>query len=82
MFGKVLLTLVLYLLSEAVTGDDSGIEGILSRLEKERNINFGFSLREKENTTHLQSDHDEDDWPAGTSKDVVSWFYYNSPFST
>ncbi|KAL5761879.1 hypothetical protein ACOSP7_018143 [Xanthoceras sorbifolium] len=56
---------------EAVTGDDSGIEGILSRLEKERNINFGFALREDENTTHLQSDHDKDDWLAGTSKDVI-----------
>ncbi|KAK1552061.1 hypothetical protein Q3G72_009753 [Acer saccharum] len=56
---------------EAATADDSGIEGILSRLEKERNINFGFALRDKENTTQLQSDHEKDDWLAGTSKDVT-----------
>ena len=62
----------MYSLREAATADDSGIEGILSRLEKERNINFGFALRDKENTTQLQSDHEKDDWLAGTSKDVVS----------
>ncbi|KAI9168862.1 hypothetical protein LWI28_002987 [Acer negundo] len=56
---------------EAATANDSGIEGILSRLEKERNINFGFALRDKGNTTQLQRDHEKDDWLAGTSKDVT-----------
>ncbi|KAK2636284.1 hypothetical protein Ddye_031076 [Dipteronia dyeriana] len=56
---------------EAATADDSGIEGILSRLEKERNINFGFALGDEGNTTQLQSNHEKDDWLAGTGKDVT-----------
>ncbi|XP_048235253.1 protein PTST homolog 2, chloroplastic isoform X2 [Ricinus communis] len=39
---------------ETEAEDDSGIEGILSRLEKERNMNFGFGLSETGGSTHVQ----------------------------
>lgn len=54
-----------------MAGDDSGIDGILSRLEKERNMNFGFSLKEKEIGTRLLSENGEDDRLAGILKGGV-----------
>ncbi|KAF8390281.1 hypothetical protein HHK36_024806 [Tetracentron sinense] len=43
-------------------GDDAGIEGILSRLEKERNLSFGFGLREKESSSSVWKNDNGDDW--------------------
>lgn len=54
---------------EQAIEDDSGIEGILNRLEKERNTNFGFGLREKGNTACVQSDGRKDDRHVETSKE-------------
>lgn len=62
---------LLFFPREAAGDDDSGIDGILSRLEKARNINFGLATREKENT-HSQSDDVIHSWLDGTSEDVVS----------
>ncbi|OMO57959.1 Immunoglobulin E-set [Corchorus olitorius] len=47
---------------EVVAEDDCGIKGILSRLERERNINFGFDAREKgdNNTCPRSSDSEEE----------------------
>lgn len=64
------------LVREQAIEDDSGIEGILNRLEKERNTNFGFGLREKGNTACVQSDGRKDDQHVETSKEEVNWFFY------
>ncbi|BFG16600.1 hypothetical protein CerSpe_028750 [Prunus speciosa] len=42
-------------LEAATTEDDTGIEGILNRLEKQRNLTFGFNLKEKEDDVFFPS---------------------------
>ncbi|OMO51667.1 hypothetical protein CCACVL1_29656 [Corchorus capsularis] len=57
---------------EVVAEDDSGIEGILSRLERERNINFGFGIREKgHNNTSSQSNDSEEESLVQSSMDMT-----------
>ncbi|KAJ0039147.1 hypothetical protein Pint_23143 [Pistacia integerrima] len=56
---------------EATAEEDSGIEGILSRLEKERNINFGFNSREKGKASPNQFDDHKDDWLERTSNNMA-----------
>ncbi|KAJ0095168.1 hypothetical protein Patl1_16311 [Pistacia atlantica] len=56
---------------EATAEEDSGIEGILSRLEKERNINFGFNSREKGKASPNQCDDHKDDWLERTSNNMA-----------
>ncbi|XP_021685445.2 protein PTST homolog 2, chloroplastic isoform X2 [Hevea brasiliensis] len=56
---------------ETAAVNDSGIEGILSRLEKERNMNFGFGLREKAENTYVQSNGLEHNLLAKSSKIVA-----------
>ncbi|KAF9677939.1 hypothetical protein SADUNF_Sadunf08G0160100 [Salix dunnii] len=53
---------------ESATDDDAGIGGILYRLEKERNMNFGFALKEIESTTRVQSSEINHDWLPKTTK--------------
>lgn len=55
--------------------DDCGIEGILSRLDRERNKNFGFGFREKDENTCSQSYDHEDVSLVEASMDSVWWFY-------
>ncbi|KAB1220732.1 hypothetical protein CJ030_MR3G002943 [Morella rubra] len=50
---------------------ESGIEGILNRLEKQRNRTFGIKLKQKGNDIRLESDHGKDDWHSGTSMDTT-----------
>ena len=57
---------------EMAAGDESGIEGILNRLERQRNLSFGFDLRSKGNGTSFPSIHAKDDRYLGTSIDAVS----------
>ncbi|KAG7979404.1 hypothetical protein I3843_05G129800 [Carya illinoinensis] len=56
---------------ETAVEDESGIEGILNRLEKQRNMTFGFGLREQGNDAHFPRSHCEDDWHPGTSIDTI-----------
>ncbi|KAJ8773746.1 hypothetical protein K2173_006396 [Erythroxylum novogranatense] len=53
---------------EIAAEDDSGTEGILHRLEKERNRNLGFGLRRKGGSTNVQSNDLKSDWLAGASE--------------
>lgn len=49
--GKGFNSTVVYMCREAATTeDDTGIAGILNRLEKQRNLTLGFTLREKEDS--------------------------------
>uniref|UniRef100_A0A2P2KKM6 Uncharacterized protein MANES_01G191800 n=1 Tax=Rhizophora mucronata TaxID=61149 RepID=A0A2P2KKM6_RHIMU len=57
---------------ETRTGNDSGIEGILNRLDKERNMNFGFGLRKRANGTLVQSNELKCDWLADTPKNATA----------
>ncbi|XP_073054355.1 protein PTST homolog 2, chloroplastic isoform X1 [Primulina eburnea] len=50
---------------------DTGIEGILNRLEKQRNINFGVDLKPVGYGTHATSKDEADDSHIGTSSDVA-----------
>ncbi|WCJ21783.1 5'-AMP-activated protein kinase-related [Euphorbia peplus] len=52
---------------ETSADEDSGIEGILNRLEKERDISFGYGLRERE-VSHVQSNDIRHDWLTKSSK--------------
>lgn len=54
------------------TEHETGIEGILSRLEKERNLTFGFGVGENEE--RRVSNNENDEWHSGFSTDAVSWF--------
>ncbi|XWS63569.1 hypothetical protein CRYUN_Cryun06bG0111400 [Craigia yunnanensis] len=56
---------------EVVAEDECGIEGILSRLERERNMNFGFGFREKGDNTCFQSNDYEDKNLVDASKDAA-----------
>eukprot|EP00258_Populus_trichocarpa_P046228 XP_024462247.1 protein PTST homolog 2, chloroplastic isoform X1 [Populus trichocarpa] len=53
---------------ETATEDDAGIGGIVYRLEKERNMNLGFALKEIESTTRVQSSDINHDWLPKTTK--------------
>lgn len=57
---------------EMATGDESGIEGILNRLERQRTLSFGFDSRSKGNGSSFPSIHAKDDKHLGTSIDAVS----------
>ncbi|XP_023888575.2 protein PTST homolog 2, chloroplastic isoform X1 [Quercus suber] len=56
---------------EMAAGDESGIEGILNRLERQRNLSFGFDLRSKGNGTSFPRIHAKDDRHLGTSIDAT-----------
>lgn len=53
----------------APTEVDTGIEGILNRLEKQRNLTLGFVLKDKEDSICLQNN---DKKCPETSTDAVS----------
>eukprot|EP00258_Populus_trichocarpa_P049387 XP_024465406.1 protein PTST homolog 2, chloroplastic isoform X5 [Populus trichocarpa] len=55
-------------LRDTATEDDAGIGGILYRLEKERNMNLGFALKEIESTTRVQSSNVNHDLLPKTTK--------------
>ncbi|XWS34942.1 hypothetical protein CRYUN_Cryun21dG0080800 [Craigia yunnanensis] len=55
---------------EVVAEDDCGIEGILNRLERERNMNFGFGIREKGDNTCSQSNDSEEESIVQASMDA------------
>ncbi|XP_042496923.1 protein PTST homolog 2, chloroplastic-like [Macadamia integrifolia] len=50
---------------------DAGIEGILSRLEKERNLQFGFGSRAKESSSSDMR-NEKDDWQPKVIADTVN----------
>lgn len=60
-------------IANASSGHETGIEGILSRLEKERSLAFGFGVVENEDSTFSASDNEKDDWHSEFSADAVSW---------
>lgn len=55
------------------TEDEIGVEGILSRLQKQRNLTFGLGLGDKEHSTFLPSSDGKEDWHPKLSTDLVSW---------
>lgn len=59
----------------APTEVDTGIEGILNRLEKQRNLTLGFVLKDKEDSICLQNNDKKYDWCPETSTDAVSSCY-------
>jgi len=63
-----------YFHRETATEDESGIEGILNRLEKQRNLTFGVGLKEKGNGAQFPINRGKDDWQPGTLLDTVCQF--------
>ncbi|GLU09330.1 hypothetical protein SLE2022_261960 [Rubroshorea leprosula] len=59
-------------LEEVAAEDGRGIEDILSRLEKERNINFGFGFNEKEISARFPSNDHKDDFLPQQSTTIVA----------
>lgn len=58
-------------ITNASAGHETGIEGILSRLEKERSLAFGFGVVENEDSAFSASDNEEDDWHSEFSADAT-----------
>ncbi|KAL6187647.1 hypothetical protein ACLB2K_039044 [Fragaria x ananassa] len=58
-------------LEAATTEVDTGIEGILNRLEKQRNLTIGFVLRDTEDSTGVASNDNKHDWSHETSTDAT-----------
>ncbi|KAM5567093.1 hypothetical protein ABKV19_015289 [Rosa sericea] len=58
-------------LEAATTEVDTGIEGILNRLEKQRNLTLGFVLRDKEDSTGLANNDNKHDRCPETSTDAT-----------
>ncbi|XP_057949178.1 protein PTST homolog 2, chloroplastic [Malania oleifera] len=56
---------------ETASADDMGIEGILNRLEKQRNMSFGPGLKERENSSHVFSNDGGEDWRPGIPDEVA-----------
>ncbi|EXB63804.1 hypothetical protein L484_021075 [Morus notabilis] len=50
---------------------ETGIEGILSRLEKERSLTFGFGVAEHDDRTFSASNNGKDDLHSGFSSDAT-----------
>nr|KJB31401.1 hypothetical protein B456_005G189700 [Gossypium raimondii] len=56
---------------EVAAKDDCGVEGILSRLERERNVNFGIGFRDKGDNTCPQTNCTEEESLVQASTDVT-----------
>ncbi|GMJ13142.1 PROTEIN TARGETING TO STARCH 2 [Hibiscus trionum] len=56
---------------EAAAEDDCGINGILSRLEKERNMNFGIGFKDQGDNTCSQTNCSEEESLVQASTDVT-----------
>ncbi|XP_061351953.1 protein PTST homolog 2, chloroplastic [Gastrolobium bilobum] len=64
--------------SVELEAEESGIEGILNRLEKERSSSFGLGFREKEVSISSEKNEDKDEWDHRTTTDTVSADLKNS----
>lgn len=55
---------------------ESGIEGILKRLERQRRLSFGLRMRRNGGINHESRNLDKDEQSGGAFKDVgeFSWF--------
>lgn len=64
--------------SVAIEAGESGIEGILNRLEKERNSSFGLEFRDKEDSMSSENNEDKDQWDHRTTMNTVAADLENS----
>ncbi|CAL0318285.1 unnamed protein product [Lupinus luteus] len=64
--------------SEEIKAGQSGIEGILNRLEIERNSSFGLEFREKEDCMSSENHVDKDQWDHRTTMAAVDAVLENS----
>jgi len=60
-----------FLVCRGIEAGKSGIEGILSRLEKQRNRSFGLDL----DNVSFENNEDKDEWDPRTTTDTVSKYY-------
>jgi hypothetical protein len=63
------------LLNRDIEAEESGIEGILNRLEKYRNSSFGLGFGEKEVGFSSDNKKDKEERDHRTIKDGVSKYY-------
>ncbi|KAK7307145.1 hypothetical protein VNO77_39956 [Canavalia gladiata] len=64
--------------SVEIEAEESGVEGILNRLEKQRSSSFGLGFREKEDSVSFKNNEDTDEWEHRTTKDEVAANLENS----
>ncbi|KAE9605494.1 hypothetical protein Lal_00025015 [Lupinus albus] len=64
--------------SAEIEAGQSGIEGILNRLENERNNSFGLEFREKEDSMPSENNVDKDQWDHRTTMAAVDAVLENS----
>ncbi|KAJ8441300.1 hypothetical protein Cgig2_024812 [Carnegiea gigantea] len=60
---------------ETTTEDDSGIEGILNRLERQRSLSFGLRKEKHGSINHNSMDAGEDEQSADTLKDAGNSYH-------
>ncbi|TKY69737.1 PTST protein [Spatholobus suberectus] len=58
--------------SVEIEADESGIEGILNRLEKQRSSFLGLGFIEKEDSISSKNNEDKDDWDHRTTTDAIA----------
>ncbi|KAK7309559.1 hypothetical protein RJT34_06385 [Clitoria ternatea] len=64
--------------SVEIEAEESGIEGILNRLEKQRNSFLGLSSREKQDSSFSENNEGKDEWDHKTTTDAVAADLENS----
>ncbi|XP_057448338.1 protein PTST homolog 2, chloroplastic isoform X2 [Lotus japonicus] len=62
--------------------EESGIEGILNRLEKYRSNSFGSGFRGKEDSTSSENNEDRDEWDHRTPTNAVKLDQHKSQLGT
>nr|KYP60254.1 5'-AMP-activated protein kinase subunit beta-2 [Cajanus cajan] len=67
-----------FLLYRKIETGESGIEGILNRLEKQRNSVLGLGLIEKEDGVFSESNEDKDEWDHRTTMNALAAGLENS----
>ncbi|KAK7407331.1 hypothetical protein VNO78_09160 [Psophocarpus tetragonolobus] len=58
--------------SVEIEAGESGIEGILNRLEKQRSSFLGVDFREREDSTSSKNDEDKEEWDQRTTTNAIT----------
>ena len=60
---------------------ESGIEGILKRLERQRLLSFGLYMRRNGGINHESRNLDKDEQSGGVSNDVGEFSWFLTPYT-
>lgn len=69
---------VIFCFNRGIEAQESGIEGILNRLEKQRSSFLGLGFGEKEDSISSNNNEDKEERDLKTTTDAVSKYYLSS----